>query len=96
MLVVVHAVVREKEYGASTCMECFSCAFGWYFRVQSSYKKNLNTENFFKNLGFSSPGEQWWVIRTTPATNILLGYVTTDRSSDTHVRHHPRTYVPIT
>ena len=33
------------------CMGCFSCAFGSYFHVQSSYKKTLKTLNlttFFK------------------------------------------------
>jgi len=39
---------------------CFSCAFGSYFHVRSSYKKikkNLKKLKtyFFKNLGFSSP-----------------------------------------
>jgi len=42
MLVVVHAVIREKEKDVP-CTGCFSCAFGFgsYFRVWSSYKKTL-------------------------------------------------------
>jgi len=42
MLVVLYAVIREKENGVP-CMWCFSCAFafGSYFRVWSSYKKTF-------------------------------------------------------
>jgi len=42
MFVVVHAVVRKiKGVGCVVC-GMFLCAFGSYFRVRSSYKKNLN------------------------------------------------------
>jgi len=38
MLVVLYAVIRGKDKVVS-CMGCFSCAFGSYFRVRSSHKK---------------------------------------------------------
>jgi len=43
MLVVLYAVIREKEKRLP-CVGCFSCAFafGSYFRVWSSYKKLKN------------------------------------------------------
>jgi len=42
MLVFLYAVIREMEKGVPF-MGCFWCAFafGSYFRVWSSYKKNL-------------------------------------------------------
>jgi len=44
--------------------------FGWYFRVWSSYKKNLKPKNFFlKNLGFYQPCYQQQLgVNTTPGT----------------------------
>jgi len=38
ILVVSYAVIRVMEKGVP-CMGCFSCAFGSYFCVRSSYKK---------------------------------------------------------
>jgi len=47
MLLVLYAVIHEKEKGYVPCMGCFSCAFafGSYFRVWYLYKnfKNLKT-----------------------------------------------------
>jgi len=58
MLVVLYAVIHEKEKGVPR-MGCFSfaCAFGSYFRVWSLYKNFRNLKNLktFLNIGFSSP-----------------------------------------
>ena len=49
MLVVLYAVIREKEkvYHVWDVFICFD--FGSYFRVWSSYKKKQKTLNTFKN-----------------------------------------------
>jgi len=46
MLVVLYAVIHEKEKGIPY-MGCFSCdcAFGSYFRVWSLYKNFKNLKN---------------------------------------------------
>jgi len=74
MLVVLYAVIREKENGVP-CMGCFPCAFafGSYFHVWSSYKKPKNPYNlkkpknlkktFSKNLGFFKPGYSYYSIQ---------------------------------